>query len=93
MSEGLYGNFAVSGETYYMEYNYKLFRWKPGDARWSDTGVEETCELTRENMSQSFKLATSGETVYVGKRDGHVCQSLDGGDNWSDITSNLPLSC
>ena len=92
MLEGLYGSFAVSGETYYMEYNYKLFRWKPGDARWSDTGVEETCELTRENMCRGFKLATSGETVYVGKRDGHLCQSLDGGDNWIDITSNLPLS-
>ncbi len=92
MSEGLYGNFAVSGETYYMEYNYKLFRWEPGDARWSDTGVEETCELTRENMAQRFKIATSGETVYVGKRDGHLVQSLDGGDTWKDITSNLPLS-
>ena len=92
MLEGLYGSFAVSGETYYMEYNYKLFRWKPGDARWSDTGVEETCELTRENMCRGFKLATSGETVYVGKRDGHLCQSLDGGDGWNDITSNLPLS-
>jgi hypothetical protein len=92
MLEGLHGNFAVSGETYYMEYNYKIFRWKSGDARWSDTGVEETCELTRENMRQGFKLATSGETVYVGKRDGHLCQSLDGGDNWNDITSNVPLS-
>ena len=92
MLEGLYGNFAVSGETYYMEYNYKLFRWKPGDARWSDTGVEETCELTRENMGRGFKLATSGETVYVGKRDAHLCQSLDGGDSWNDITPNLPLS-
>ena len=92
MLEGLYGSFVVCGETYYMEYNYKLFRWKPGDARWSDTGVEETCELTRENMCRGFKLATSGETVYVGKRDGHLCQSLDGGDGWNDITSNLPLS-
>ena len=92
MLEGLYGNFAVNGETYYMEYNYKLFRWKPGDARWSDTGVEDTCELTRDNMSRNFKLATSGETVYVGKRDGHVCQSLDDGDSWNDITSHLPLS-
>ena len=91
MLEGLYGNFAVSGETFYMEYNYKLFRWKPSDVRWSDTGVEETCELTRENMCQGFKLATSGETVYVGKRDGHLMQSLDGGDSWKDITSNLPL--
>ena len=91
MLKGLYGNFAVSGETYYMEYNYKLFRWKPGDARWSDTGVEETCELTRDNICHGFKLATSGKTVYVGKRDGHLCQSLDGGDSWNDITSNLPL--
>ena len=92
MLEGLYGNFAVSGETYYMEYNYKLFRWKPGDTRWSDTGVEETCELTHENMARGFKLATSDETVYVGKRDGQLFQSLDGGDNWNDRTSNLPQS-
>ena len=92
MLEGLYGNFAVSGETYYMEYNYKLFRWKPGDIRWSDTGVEETCELTRENMAHRFKIAASGETVYVGKRDGQLFQSLDDGDSWNDITSHLPLS-
>ncbi len=92
MLKGLYGNFAVSGETYYMEYNYKLFRWKPGDARWSDTGVQETCELTRENMARGFKLATLGETVYVGKRDGQLFQSLDGGDSWNDRTSNLPQS-
>ncbi|MYA72260.1 sigma-70 family RNA polymerase sigma factor [Candidatus Poribacteria bacterium] len=92
MLEGLYGDFAVSGETYYMEYNYKLFRWKTGDVRWLDTGVEETCELTRENMAQRFKIAASGETVYVGKRDGQLFQSLDGGDSWNDLTSHLPLS-
>ena len=92
MLEGLYGNFVVSGETYYMEYNYKLFRWNPGDTRWADTGVEETCELTRENMAQRFKIAVSGETVYVGKRDGQLVQSLDGGDSWNDVTLNLSLS-
>ena len=92
MVEGLYGNFAISGGTYYMAYNYKLFRWNPGDLRWSDTGVEETCELTRENMAQRFKIAVSGETVYVGKRDGQLVQSLDGGDSWNDVTPNLPLS-
>ena len=72
-------------------YNYKLYRWKPGDSWWIDTGVEETGELTRENMARGFKLAISGETVYVGKRDGQLFQSLDGGDNWNDITENLPL--
>ena len=92
MQEGLNGNFVVSGETYYMEYNYKLFRWKPGDARWSDTGIEETRELTRENMAQRFKIAVSGETVYVGKRDGQLFQSLDGGDSWNDRTASLPQS-
>ena len=92
MLEGLYGNFAVSGETFYMEYNYKLYRWEPGDSWWIDTGVQETCELTHENMSRGFKLATSGEKVYVGKRDGQLFQSLDGGDNWNDRTSNLPQS-
>ena len=90
MLEGLYGNFAVSGETFYMEYNYKLYQWKPGDSWWIDTGVEESCELTRENMTRSFKIAASGETVYVGKRDGQLYQSLDDGYSWKDVTSNLP---
>ena len=92
MLEGLYGSFAVSGETYYMEYNYKLFRWKPGDSEWSDIGIQETCELSSDNVSQGFKLAVSGEAVYVGKRDGQLYQSLDEGENWNDRTSNLPQS-
>ena len=89
---GLSGNFAVSDETFYMEYNYKLFRWKLGDPEWYDTGVEETGELRRETLWRGFKIAASDETVYVGKRDGHLLQSLDGGDTWNDITSHLPLS-
>ncbi|MDE0469935.1 MAG: sigma-70 family RNA polymerase sigma factor [Candidatus Poribacteria bacterium] len=89
---GLSGSFTVSYETFYMEYNYKLFRWKPGDSEWHDTGVEETGELSRDNIWRGFKIAASDETVYVGKRDGHLLQSLDGGDNWNDITSSLPLS-
>lgn len=88
--EGLYGNFAINMETYYMEYNYKLFQWKLGDTEWSDTGIQETCELTRDNISRGIKIATLGDVVYVGKRDGHLIQSLDSGVNWSDITSDLP---
>lgn len=90
--EGLYGGFVVSGQTYYMEYNYKLFRWKPGDEEWFDTKIEETCELSKENITRGIKLATSGETVYVGKRDGQLLQSLDGGDSWNNITDDLPQS-
>ena len=29
--------------------------------------------------------------MYVGKRDGHLFQSLDEGRNWRDVTPNLPL--
>ncbi|MCY3549392.1 MAG: sigma-70 family RNA polymerase sigma factor [Candidatus Poribacteria bacterium] len=90
--EGLWGNFAVSDETFYMEYNYKLFRWKPGDPEWHDTGLEETGELRRETLWRGFKIAASDGTVYVGKRDGHLLQSLDGGDTWNDVTPNLPFS-
>ena len=90
--EGMWGNFAVSGETFYMEYNYKLYRWKPGETEWFYTGVEETIELSRDNVRSGFKIAASGETVYVGKRDGHLWQSVDGGDSWNDITPHLPLS-
>ena len=63
-----------------------------GETEWFYTGVEETIELTRANVWRGFKIAISGETVYVGKRDGHLLQSLDGGDNWNDITPNLPVS-
>ena len=84
--------FAVSGDTFYIEYNYKLFRWKLGDADWSDTGVEETVELTLDIARKDPKLAVSGDTVYFGKRDGHLVQSLDAGHNWKDIPSDFMFS-
>ena len=42
-------------------------------------------------LGEVLKLAASGKTVYVGKRDGHLLQSLDGGNSWNDITPNLPM--
>ena len=84
--------FAVSGDTFYMEYNYKLFRWKPGDTEWHGTGVEETVELTLDMAGKAPKLAVSGDTVYFGKRDGHLVQSLDAGHNWKDIPLDFIFS-
>ena len=85
------GAFAVSGDTFYMEYNYKLFRWEPGDTKWYDTEQEETVELTLGLASRKLKLAASGNTVYVGKRDGHLVVSFDKGNNWIDLTPALPF--
>ena len=85
------GPFAVSGDTFYMEYNYKLLRWEPGDTEWYDTEQEETVELTPQLAFRELKLAASGNTLYVGKRDGHLVVSFDKGNNWIDLTPALPF--
>ena len=109
---GIMGTFAVSGDAFYVAYNFKLFRWRPGETAWYDTGVQETGELIyleamkafeAEGLSAEkideiigswllgFKLAVSGNTVYVGKWDGHLVASFDGGTNWLDLTPALPF--
>ena len=39
-----YGDFAVSDDTYYVEYEQRLFRWKPGMTAWFDTGLKDEAE-------------------------------------------------
>ncbi len=90
------GNFAVSGDTYYMEYEQRLFRWKTGATEWVDTGLINELPVDRidsANMPYSLpsNLAVSGSTVYVGKWDGHLFQSFDEGNTWNDVTASLPF--
>ncbi len=84
--------FAISRGVCYAEYNHRLFKWRLGDSVWMDTGLVDLGKLSDNNFfDKGFKLAVSGETVYVGKRDGQLFQSLDEGSNWRDVTFNLPL--
>ena len=85
--------FAVSGETFYAEYMRQLLRWKRGDSEWFSTGLIDTDEFSNNKGEgpKVLKLAVSDETVYAGKRDGHLFQSLDSGNTWKDLTPNLPL--
>ena len=104
------GNFAVSGDTYYVEYGQMLYRWKPGMTEWHNTGLVDTGEdpfasllsspdsysadvATAYNSitSMGFKIAVSGSTVYVGKREGHLFQSFDEGNTWNDVTEDIPF--
>ena len=85
------GVFATSGHTFYLEHKRRLFRWKLGDPEWTDTGLIDTSEPYNDELDTGFKLAVSTDTVYVGKRNGKLFQSLDSGNNWRDITPSLPL--
>ena len=38
------GSFAVSGDTYYVEYGKTLYRWKPGMSEWHNTGLVDKSE-------------------------------------------------
>lgn len=84
------GSLAVSNKTFYIEYQHELYTGKPNTWEWRSTGLIDTGKQPRNNL-KGFQLAVSGETVYVGKRDGKLFQSFDEGTNWKDVTPNLPL--
>ena len=82
---------VVSNNVFYAEYKQRLFKWKLGDPKWMDTGLINTDKQPNADMKTDFKVAVLEKTVYVGKQDGQLFQSLDGGKNWKDITLSLPL--
>lgn len=88
---GSVGGFAVSGQTFYAEWKHRLFRWKPGDSEWTDTGFVDTDSTLDNEIGSRFELAASEETIYVGKPDGRLFQSFDEGNSWKDVTPILPL--
>ena len=86
------GGFTMTDETVYMEFRRKLFRWRKGEAQWFNTGIIDTTERARgADKSKGLTLAASQNIVYAGKRDGSLFQSLDHGENWKEITPDLPF--
>ncbi len=82
---------AVSRDMFYAEYKRGLFKWRLGDPAWINTGLIDTSHMFDSDFRKGLKVAVSGETVYVGKRDGKLFRSLDGGMYWKDVTPSLPL--
>ena len=82
---------VVYRDVFYAEYGRRLFKWRLGDPEWTNTGLTDRSQLSYEDLSKELKLAVLGETVYVGKRDGKLFQSLDEGSSWRDVTPSLPL--
>ncbi len=98
-SESQFGGLAVINGIYYVEYNYQLFRWKPGNTEWFNTGlldkgVSEDRSFCYANNSfidaVGFRFAVSEYTIYVGEKEGQLMQSLDEGLTWTDVSENLP---
>ena len=86
------GEFAVSDNTFYIEYERKLYRWTPKDPKWHDTGVQDAPVFADFYAANGFQFAVLGKVVYLGKSNGTLFQSSDGGDTWRDITPNFPFS-
>ena len=92
---GIMGGVAVSGNTYYMEYQSKLLRWKLGTPEWIDTGLvneDASADSLDDQEVRLFNPAVLGKTIYFAKLDGHLLQSFDEGDTWNDVTDALPFS-
>ena len=85
------GEFAVGGETFYIEYERKLYRWTYGDRKWHDTGMQDAPVFADFYVTDGFQFAVSGDVVYLGKSNGTLFQSLNGGHTWRDVTPNFPI--
>ena len=82
---------VVCNDVFYAEHRRTLFKWRLGAPEWISTGLTDMSQQSYDNDSQDIKLAVSGETIYVGKRDGKLFQSFDEGSSWRDVTPSLPL--
>ena len=85
------GEFAISGDTFYIEYERKLYRWTRGEHKWHDTGMKDAPAFGNYYPRDGLQFAVSGKVIYLGKSDGSLFQSSDRGDTWRNITATFPF--
>ena len=90
------GTFAISGNTFYVEYRRKLLIWHSSsevnnDIGWQDTNIADTRNFADLTSFNSFKLAVSGDTAYVGRSDGILLRSVDNGNSWETVPLPIPV--
>ncbi len=90
--ETLPGNFTVTDSAFYVESNNNLYRWKYGTLDWYDTRLAEEIGNETPDNDSGLKIAALEKKLYVGMMNGHLMQSLDEGETWTDVTSNLPFA-
>ena len=90
--ETLPGNFTVTDSAFYAESNNNLYRWKYGTLDWYDTRLAEEIGSETPDNDSGLKIAALENKLYVGMMNGHLLQSLDEGESWTDVTSNLPFT-
>ena len=100
ISESQLGGIAVVDGTFYAEYGYQLYRWKPGETQWFNTGLLDKGVSNDRSYCYSnnifidaigFRFAVSGNNIYVGEKEGQLMRSIDEGMTWTDVSGNLPF--
>ena len=84
------GGFAISDDTIFVEFRRRLIKCRLDRQEYTDTGLVDYTQVPLYETDKGFKVAVAAGTVYVGKRNGRLFQSVDNGDSWRDITPNIP---
>ena len=78
VTQAITGGFATSNGTFYVEYQRVLFKWKPGDSEWINTGLIDLAEQSRPHVLE--------KRVHVGcLRGGYLC----GKTGWQVVFNRL----
>ena len=85
------GEFATNEDTFYIEYERHLYRWTRGEHKWHDTGMHDAPVFGNFYATNGFQFAVSGKVIYLGKSDGSLFRSFDGGDTWKDMSADFPF--